>query len=83
MATYNQAHPHAAGPEKARWKREWCHRKNGSGSITSYALALKPLRAVKDHRPLECPCWSASGAILWQASAHGPKSPEGWAASRI
>lgn len=35
------------------------------------------------HRPPLCDCWSAQRAILWEARAHGEKSPEGWAAVRL
>jgi hypothetical protein len=35
------------------------------------------------HRPPNCDCWSAQRALLYQASANGERSPEGWAATRI
>ena len=35
------------------------------------------------HRPPNCDCWSAQRAMLFQASANGERSPEGWAATRI
>jgi hypothetical protein len=35
------------------------------------------------HRPPNCACWSAQRALLFQASAGGSRSPEGWAAMRI
>lgn len=35
------------------------------------------------HRPPNCDCWSAQRALLFQASANGERSPEGWAATRI
>lgn len=37
----------------------------------------------KRHKPPRCDCWSSQRAILWQASASGEKSPEGWAATKI
>jgi hypothetical protein len=38
----------------------------------------------RNHRPPKCQCWSGQREILWQAqSAHGERSPEGWAATRI
>jgi hypothetical protein len=35
------------------------------------------------HRVPGCACWSAQRALLYQASANGERSPEGWAATRI
>jgi hypothetical protein len=35
------------------------------------------------HRPPNCDCWSAQRALLYQASAGGERSPEGFAATRI
>jgi hypothetical protein len=35
------------------------------------------------HRVPLCACWSAQRAMLYQASANGEKSPDGWAATRI
>jgi hypothetical protein len=35
------------------------------------------------HRPPNCACWSAQRALLFQASAGGERSSEGWAAMRI
>jgi hypothetical protein len=35
------------------------------------------------HRPPNCDCWSSQRAMLYQASANGERSPEGWAAMRI
>jgi hypothetical protein len=36
------------------------------------------------HKPPGCGCWSSQRAILWQVqSAHGDKSPEGFAAAKI
>jgi hypothetical protein len=35
------------------------------------------------HRPPNCDCWSAQRAMLYQSSANGERSPEGWAATRI
>jgi hypothetical protein len=38
----------------------------------------------RNHRPPKCQCWSGQREILWQAqSAHGERSPEGWAATRM
>jgi hypothetical protein len=38
----------------------------------------------KRHKPPGCECWSGQRALLWQAqSAHGDKSPEGFAATRV
>jgi hypothetical protein len=41
------------------------------------------IQRCRNHRPPRCSCWSAQRAILWEASAHGEKSPEGWAAVRL
>jgi hypothetical protein len=35
------------------------------------------------HRPPNCDCWSSQRVMLFQASANGERSPEGWAAMRI
>jgi hypothetical protein len=35
------------------------------------------------HKVPNCDCWSAQRAMLFQASANGERSPEGWAATRI
>jgi hypothetical protein len=55
--------------------REWVNEQLADGSSA--------IQRCKLHRPPSCECWSASRAILYQASANGPKSPEGWAAAQI
>jgi hypothetical protein len=41
------------------------------------------IQRCKRHEPPLCVCWASQRAILWQATANGEKSPEGWAATRI
>jgi len=41
------------------------------------------IRRCRSHRPARCSCWASQRAILWEARAHGEKTPEGWASVRI
>ena len=43
----------------------------------------KSISRCRLHRPTYCDCWSTQRALLFQASANGEKSPEGWAATRV
>ena len=55
--------------------REWTNELLRAGSSA--------MQRCRNHRPPACPCWSSTRAMLYQASANGPKSPEGWAAMQI
>jgi hypothetical protein len=52
-------------------EREWMNAKLRTGS--------QAILRCKYHRPPECQSWAASRVSLWQASANGEKTPEGWA----
>jgi len=55
--------------------REWVNQQMRTGS--------QAIARCRNHRPPECSCWVASRTSLWQASASGVKTPEGWAAARV
>jgi hypothetical protein len=55
--------------------REWVNEQLRAGSSA--------IQRCRNHRPPACECWSTSRDMLYQASANGPKSPEGWAAAQI
>ena len=56
-------------------EREWVNAQLRAGS--------QAIQFCKYHRPPECRCWAAIRVILWQAIAHGEKTPEAWAALHI
>jgi hypothetical protein len=55
--------------------REWVNQQMRTGS--------QAIARCRNHRPPDCACWADSRASLWQTSAVGVKTPEGWAAARV
>jgi hypothetical protein len=56
-------------------ERAWIHEHMRAGA--------EAVQRCRHHLPPLCQCWSATRAILYQASAGGPKTPEAWAATQI